>query len=127
MTTPTDTPFYAITTGKGNLPKLDLVAPDGARAEIYLHGAHVTSWIPSGGKERLFTSRAAQFRAGVPIRGGIPVVFPQFSQLGPLPAHGFARVMPWEFVGAEHNAQGATATFRLSDTEESRRLWAHAF
>lgn len=127
MTPPTLDSVPAIAPGAGDLPKLMLVAPDGARAEIYLHGAHVTSWVPAGGEERLFLSRASPFRSDAPIRGGIPVVFPQFGMLGPLPLHGLARLMPWEFVGTERAGAGASATFRLRDTEDSRRLWDRAF
>ena len=116
-----------IAPGVGDLPKLTLTAPDGARAEIYLHGAHVTSWIPAGGQERLFLSQASRFRADAPIRGGIPIVFPQFAMLGSLPQHGFVRVMSWEFVEAKKAGTGASATFRLRDTQESRALWANAF
>lgn len=127
MNAATPNSVFAIAPGAGDLPKLTLVAPDGARAEIYLHGAHVTSWIPAGGSERLFMSRASQFKPGSPIRGGIPVIFPQFGTTGPLAQHGFARVMPWEFVGAEVVGMGASAVFRLRDTEDSRSLWANAF
>src|SRR5436305_1852990 len=87
-----------VVAGEGGLPKLILVAPDGARAEIYLHGAHVTSWIPAGDGERLFLSASSAFRPGAAIRGGVPVVFPQFSDRGPLPKHGFARTSEWELV-----------------------------
>lgn len=127
MNSPTLDAVATIVPGAGDLPKLMLQAPDGARAEIYLHGAHVTSWVPAGGQERLFLSQASQFCAGVPIRGGIPVVFPQFGMSGPLPLHGLARLMPWEFAGAEITGERASATFRLRDTEDSRRLWASAF
>ena len=127
MNAATPNSVFAIAPGAGDLPKLTLVAPDGARAEIYLHGAHVTSWIPAGGSERLFMSRASQFKPGSPIRGGIPVIFPQFGTTGPLAQHGFARVMPWEFVGAEAMGAGASAVFRLRDNEDSRSLWANAF
>ncbi len=127
MTPQTLDSVFAIAPGAGDLPKLMLVTPDGARAEIYLHGAHVTSWVPAGGQECLFLSRASSFRSDAPIRGGIPVVFPQFGMLGPLPLHGLARLMPWEFVGAERAGAGASATFRLRDTEDSGRLWASAF
>lgn len=127
MNAATPNSVSTIAPGAGDLPKLTLQAPDGARAEIYLHGAHITSWIPAGGAERLFMSRASQFKSSLPIRGGVPVVFPQFGMTGPLAQHGFARLMPWEFVGAEVAGAGASATFRLRDTEESRRLWANAF
>jgi len=120
-------PVYAIGPGAGGLPRLELVAPDGARAGLYLYGAHITSWVPAGGHERLFLSRASQFWTGAPIRGGVPVVFPQFGTLGPLPLHGLARLMPWEFVGAEAYGGRASANLRLRDTEASRSLWAHAF
>lgn len=127
MTTPAVNPDFAIAPGAGDLPRLALVAPDGARAEVYLHGAHVAAWVPAGGQERLFLSRASQFRAGAPIRGGIPVVFPQFGAAGPLPLHGLVRLMVWELASVEAVGPGVVATFRLSDTEESRRQWSHAF
>ncbi|HOW77215.1 MAG TPA: D-hexose-6-phosphate mutarotase [Candidatus Competibacteraceae bacterium] len=127
MNASTPNPVFAIAPGAGDLPKLTLTAPDGARAEIYLHGAQVTSWVPADGQERLFLSQASQFCPGVPIRGGIPVVFPQFGMSGPLPLHGLARLMPWEFAGTEVVNGQASATFRLRDTEDSQRLWAFAF
>jgi glucose-6-phosphate 1-epimerase len=111
----------------GGLPKLSLVAPDGAGAEVYLYGAHVVSWVPAGGPERLFLSRTSAFRGGAPIRGGIPVVFPQFGATGPLPLHGLVRLMSWDLGAAEAVGQGAVATFRLSDTAESRSQWDHPF
>jgi glucose-6-phosphate 1-epimerase len=109
------------------MPKIVLVAPDDARAEIYLHGAHVTSWAPAGGGERLFLSRTAVFDGKAALRGGIPVVFPQFSNFGPLPNHGFARHTPWTLAGTETRAGAATARFALTDDETTRTLWPHAF
>lgn len=106
---------------------LELSAPDGARAEICLQGAHVTSWVPDGGHERLFLSKVSEFRPGAPIRGGIPVVFPQFGTSGPLPPHGFARRMPWELAEAQESEERASAVFRLRDSQESRDLWPHPF
>ena len=87
--------------GVNGLPKVILSNSDGARAEIYLHGAHVTSWLPAGGEEQLYLSAASEFRDGAAIRGGVPVVFPQFSSGGPLPKHGFARNLAWELISVE--------------------------
>ncbi len=130
MSPKASTHLIAIAPGAGELPKLTLIAPDGARAEIYRHGAHVTSWVPAGGPtggdERLFLSQKSAFRAGAPIRGGIPVVFPQFGP-GALPLHGLVRTMPWEFARAGVVGQGATATLCARDTEDTRRQWPHAF
>src|SRR5512139_1508054 len=115
MNAQTMDPVFAIAEAAGGLPKLTLVAPDGARAEVYLYGAHVVSWVSASGQERLFLSRASAFRAGAPIRGGVPIVFPQFGMTGPLPLHGLARLMAWEIVAAKAVGQGAVATFHLSD------------
>jgi glucose-6-phosphate 1-epimerase len=113
--------------GVNGLPKVVLAGPDGSQAEIYLHGAHLTSWIPAGGEERLFLSRASDFRPQTAIRGGVPVIFPQFSGLGPLPKHGFGRKLEWEFIYAESSEASAMAIFRLSDNEATHRIWPHAF
>lgn len=114
--------------GAGGLSKFILAAPDGARAEVYLQGAHITSWIPAGGVEQLFLSRTASFAPGDPIRGGVPVCWPQFSGEGPLQPHGFARNVAWQLVGVHANAdRSATATLRLSDSAATRALWPHPF
>ncbi len=108
--------------GNGNLPKLNLAAAEDAHAEIYLHGAHVTSWGVDG-VERLFLSPKADFSPGAAIRGGTPVIFPQFAELGPLPKHGFARSRAWELLAAEAD----WATLRLREDAASLALWPHPF
>ena len=35
-------------------PAVQLQSPAGDRATVLLHGAHVASWIPAGGSERLY-------------------------------------------------------------------------
>ena len=58
--------------GLGGLPRIEIAAADGARAEIYLHGAHVTSWFPAGATDdRLFVSEKAIFTDDAAIRGGV--------------------------------------------------------
>jgi glucose-6-phosphate 1-epimerase len=120
---------FATVAGAGDLPKVILAAADGARAEIYLHGAHVTSWLPAGASEdRLFLSRRSRFARGAAIRGGIPVCFPQFATQGPLPSHGFARVMAWDLVRAEVQEDGsARAVLRLANSAATWLIWPHAF
>ena len=102
-------------------PCIRLRAADGARAIVALHGAHLLSWIPADGRERLFLSERARYDAGAAIRGGVPVIFPQFAARGPLPKHGFARTLPWRFAGA-----GPRATFELTDNAATT-AWPHAF
>jgi glucose-6-phosphate 1-epimerase len=123
------TQAFALAPGMAGLPKLALVAGDGARAELYLHGAHVTSWIPAGdGADRLFLSARSRFGPGEAIRGGIPVCFPQFAAQGPLPNHGFARVSAWALIRAHRMDTGAAqAVLGLSDSPATRAQWPHAF
>jgi glucose-6-phosphate 1-epimerase len=118
---------YILTEGEGRQPKVMLFAPDGARAEIYLHGAHVTSWVPVGGDEQLFLSPLSQFSPRTSIRGGVPVIFPQFSGEGPLPKHGFARKQDWQFIDAVVANDGVEARFQVGDDESTRAIWAHKF
>ncbi|HEX6070576.1 MAG TPA: D-hexose-6-phosphate mutarotase [Longimicrobiaceae bacterium] len=111
-----------------SLPQLHLSHPSGGSVAVYLQGAHVASWRRPGGDEVLFMSGESHFEAGVPIRGGIPVVFPQFSDRGPLPKHGFARTLPWEVVETVTDPGGASrATLRLTDGAATRELWPHPF
>ena len=117
----------AASAGRGGLRRLVLTAADGARAEVYEHGAHVTSWVPAGGDEQLFVSSRSEYRAGAAIRGGVPVIFPQFGP-GPLPRHGFARTARWDVtdVGAGDGGS-ARATLALRDSPDTRALWPAAF
>jgi glucose-6-phosphate 1-epimerase len=113
---------------ESDFPKIILLAPDHARAEIYLHGAHVASWTTPDGDEKLYLSQRATFRPDAALRGGIPVVFPQFSRLGPLISHGFARISAWEWLGAQNDPDGrVSGHFRLTESAATRRLWDHAF
>lgn len=108
---------------------LVLRAADGAGAEVYPYGAHVTSWTPSGEREsRLYLSGLTERRAGAAIRGGVPVIFPQFAAEGPLPKHGFARVRHWNVVdGPRGDRDGASALFRLASDETTRAIWPYDF
>jgi glucose-6-phosphate 1-epimerase len=110
--------------GANGLSKLKVTDGCGS-AEAYLHGAHVTSWIPAGGEEILFLSKTARWGGDASIRGGIPVIFPQFSGRGPLPKHGFARVEEGQWSNAD--TRSPVATLELRDSARSRAIWPHAF
>jgi glucose-6-phosphate 1-epimerase len=102
--------------------------PSGSSADVYMNGAHVTSWIPAGGKEVLFMGKTAAFAPGDPIRGGIPVVFPQFANTGPLPQHGFARKTEWQLAeNAEASEDPSSVKLVLIDDHKTRELWPYHF
>lgn len=99
-----------------------------ASAEVSLHGAHVLSWKPAPARERLYLSPNASHAPGSAIRGGIPVIFPQFAARGPLVKHGFARLLEWRFIGVESaTALGEAAVFELEDSEQTRSQWPFRF
>ncbi|MES2047648.1 MAG: D-hexose-6-phosphate mutarotase [Pseudomonadota bacterium] len=105
-----------------------LEAADGASASVTTHGAHICSWIPAGGQEQLFLSKTSELREGVAIRGGVPVIFPQFSALGALPKHGFARTAIWRLSRSGQTVTGAAqAVFELQESAASLQIWPHVF
>ena len=105
------------------LQTLTLRHPSGSSVTIYKFGATLISWKLDNGKEMLFQSEKAVFDGVKPIRGGIPLVFPQFGG-GKLPSHGFARRSMWRVHRVENNALVMT----LTDTEETRKMWGnHSF
>ncbi len=106
---------------------VSLRAPDGASALLSLHGGQLLSWQPAGGDEQLYRSPVSQAAPGVALRGGVPVIFPQFAAQGPGPRHGIARSRGWKLVQKEQGERDAMAVLRLHDDDETLRLWPHAF
>ena len=94
---------------------------------VYLFGATLYSWTPVGYDERLWVSRISAMDGKSPIRGGIPIAFPQFAFQGSLPLHGFVRQCLWTFVSSNCDESGTSAVFQLRDNEWTRSLWNHRF
>jgi glucose-6-phosphate 1-epimerase len=123
-----------ISEGNSGLARVQITSA-GAVGEIYLHGAHVTSWKPVGNEEVLFVSTKSRWEEGIAIRGGIPVCFPWFR--GKLddphaPAHGFVRTRMWqlesivEVENGENKNAVAVSMFTQSD-EHTRKWWPGEF
>lgn len=102
---------------------VSLYSPDGGSARISPYGAQVLSWITADGAEQLYLSPRSEYHAGKAIRGGVPVIFPQFAGLGNLPKHGFARVLPWDVMGVGAD----TAVFNLGDSAATKAYWPAHF
>jgi len=117
----------AIVPGNDGLPKIQITSPS-ASGEIYLHGAQVTSWRPTGSEEVLFTSERSRWEDGRAIRGGIPVCFPWFrgkADNPEAPAHGFARTRSWKLEGIGHQEGTVTVTLATESDDFTRRWWPH--
>lgn len=99
-------------------------------AEIYLHGAHLTRWYPTGEKPVLFLSEKSAFTPIKAIRGGVPIIFPWFGARTATPScnrtdgpsHGFARTALWELSSASSQGYNFVLEFVLGPDNNSRAL-----
>jgi len=113
------------------LDDLELIVVDHpqVKASFALQGAHLLSWKPAGEEEVLWLSNNTAFKTGVALRGGVPICWPWFgpaAQQG-LPAHGFARNLPWTLKAHNEDDNGVVLTFELQNSEETKKLWPHDF
>jgi len=104
--------------GHGELTRIEAMGKQ-SRADVYLHGAHVTNFQKTGETPLLFISQFSRYTPDQPIRGGIPVIFPWFGAREGEPAHGFARISEWELHEATTLPKdGVTLRFGLLETVE---------
>jgi glucose-6-phosphate 1-epimerase len=92
-------------------------------------GAHLLTWTTRG-VERLWRSPLSECGGPTAIRGGIPVLFPQFGTFGELVKHGFGRTTDWRRVEPRVEARAAgraVLAFELDDSEATRAVWPHPF
>jgi len=120
----------SIITSSDGLPYLS-IANVHATARIYLHGAHVAQWRPTGQGEVRWMSARSNYLPGKPIRGGIPLCFPWFGpnpQRPDLAAHGFARVRPWTVAQLSDLPDGGSRVrLTLESDTDTLAMWPHAF
>jgi glucose-6-phosphate 1-epimerase len=99
-------------------------------AELYLQGAHLTQWQPTGQQPVFFLSDRSFFTPGKAIRGGIPLIFPWFgprtatpeSPRTDGPSHGFARTADWTLAFAALAGDDLHLTLTLEPSHTSRSL-----
>jgi glucose-6-phosphate 1-epimerase len=115
--------------GNGGLPKVRIATPLGV-AEMYLHGAHVTSWKPTGAEEALFVSSESRWADGHAIRGGVPICFPWFRGKADdpkAPAHGFVRTKAWQLESIVRDWDVVTVSMFTASDEGTKRWWPADF
>jgi len=99
-------------------------------AELYLQGAHLTQWQPTGQQPVLFLSDRSAYTPGKAIRGGVPIIFPWFGARAATPenprtdgpSHGFARTSDWTLAFAAIAGDDLHLTLTLSPTDTTRTL-----
>ncbi|MET0383898.1 MAG: D-hexose-6-phosphate mutarotase, partial [Burkholderiaceae bacterium] len=94
---------------------------------LMLHGGHLVSWIPAGGEEQLYLSPTSRYGEGHAVRGGVPVIFPQFAMRGALPRHGLLRTRAWRLEPAPSHGEHAQAVVRFAADDRTRAIWPHGF
>ena len=110
--------------GNGAMPRVQITSSL-CEAEMYLHGAQVTSWKPAGSDEVLFLSGKSRWTDGQAIRGGIPICFPWFrakANDSQAPAHGFARTKTWRLESILEE-DGAVVVSMVTESDEHTRHW----
>jgi glucose-6-phosphate 1-epimerase len=115
--------------GNGGLPKVRITSPE-VVGEMYLYGAHVTSWKPVGGEEVLFLSSQSRWEHGHAIRGGVPVCFPWFGDKADdpkAPAHGFVRTKAWQLESIAQVGAAVTVSMFTESNEDTKRWWPAEF
>ena len=118
-----------VSEGNGGLPTVRITSP-AAAGEMYLHGAHVTSWKPRGGEEALFVSTQSHWERDRAIRGGVPVCFPWFGDKAgdaKAPAHGFVRTKEWQLESIVRDRDAVAVSMFTESDETTRRWWPAEF
>ncbi len=115
----------------GELPAVRLRQADGAQATLTLYGAHLVSWQSADGVEQLFCSAQSARDGSKAIRGGVPIIFPQFAARGQGLRHGFARLSHWR-IGQQAASNDASCWLQMileaSDISAVHAAqWPHAF
>ncbi|KAG6615985.1 Aldose 1-epimerase [Phytophthora cinnamomi] len=118
----------ALSAANAELETVKLTHPTGASAEVFLFGAHVKSFrsVFDPNLDILFMSNRSHFDGVNPIRGGIPVVFPNFGSATGFPSHGFARITNWTLASVEQAAdetRPSVATFKMASSDATRKMW----
>ncbi|MES2016023.1 MAG: D-hexose-6-phosphate mutarotase [Pseudomonadota bacterium] len=114
----------------GALPAIRISCPSGAEAIVTLYGAHLVSWKTANGAQQLFCSAKSALDGSRAIRGGVPVIFPQFAERGSGMRHGFARVATWRLADSGMDQGAAFAAFTLTQAElgpAAMQAWPHRF
>ena len=100
-----------------------------AKAQVTLQGAQLIDYR-CGGEPLIWLSEDARLAPGKSIRGGVPICWPWFGAHPhdpSLPAHGYARTVPWRLLRVDaSNAKRTVLEFALQQSEATRRMFPHA-
>jgi glucose-6-phosphate 1-epimerase len=107
-------------------PAVRLQGAAGDTVTVLLRGAQVISWVDASGVERLYCSPASPLKGPQAVRGGVPVIFPQFAARGPLMRHGFARTREWTLQPFDASTPEPSVSLQLHNAVGDDPQWPHA-
>jgi len=82
--------------------------------------------VKLGINELLYLSPLSQIGTKQTIRGGIPVLFPQFGNFGNLKKHGFVRDLNWKLVNEENNQNDLFVEYEYVIAKDHFLEWKHS-
>lgn len=106
----------------------------GAELDILAQGAQILRYQRAGEPPLLWCSPQASYQAGQSVRGGVPVCWPWFGDLGrnppdvqamvegSAPFHGLARSRGWQLLDSACDERGVSLSLQLSGPLPG---WAH--
>ncbi|WP_119395652.1 D-hexose-6-phosphate mutarotase [Salinibius halmophilus] len=91
------------------------------QATMFLHGAHITHWQPTGEKPVIFLSEKVEYPTNSAIRGGIPICWPWFgaSKIEGLNSHGYARNQAWQLANVSSDIDAVVVTMVLDNSAKT--------
>uniref|UniRef100_M4BWV8 glucose-6-phosphate 1-epimerase n=1 Tax=Hyaloperonospora arabidopsidis (strain Emoy2) TaxID=559515 RepID=M4BWV8_HYAAE len=121
-----------LASANAELETVKLKHPSGSTAEVYLFGAHVKSFRAAidPNLDILFMSNESFLNGIDAIRGGIPIIYPNFGSQDKFPSHGFARITNWTLVShedAKDKKSPSVANFTMASSNSTRAIWPVEF
>lgn len=97
------------------------------KARIFMQGAQIDYFAPTGKAPLLWVSSADDYQPGNGIRGGIPVCWPWFGMHSnpEFPQHGFARTRIWNMDSVKMLDQAVELRFSLPISDVDKHYWPH--
>jgi len=109
---------------------IELRHSSGGTCRVSIFAAHLLSWCPASGEEQVFLGELAKVgEAGLAIRGGVPICWPQFGTFENAAdscklKHGFVRTSAkWTVLRQEADS----VSLVLRSDEETLRAWDKDF
>ncbi|AZS49655.1 D-hexose-6-phosphate mutarotase [Entomomonas moraniae] len=96
-------------------------------AIISLQGAQLLHWQPTQANTRvIWLSEKTLFTKHNPIRGGVPICWPNFADFGE-PFHGFARLLDWKLIETKEEDDGVRLKLQLTNSDETNHYIGQSF